>query len=147
MTTKRSASQREKKLMKDITNNLSLMVPELQGSKKTKSQQGKASRRKGHAHERWLVNELKGLFPKARRLLEYQAGMGIDLEHTGQYRFQCKATKDYCPINKINEIPIEENTIRVLVTKGDRKEPMVVMPFKEFKAMLETVVLADRDGK
>lgn len=58
--------------------------------------------------------------------------------------FQCKAYKDYCPISKINEIPIVENKIRCLVTKGDRKEPMVVIPFKEFMAMLETVVLSER---
>ena len=122
------------------------MVPKSQGLKKTKSQQGKASRRKGHSMERWLVNELRNIFPKARRLLEYQEGKGVDLEYTGQYRFQCKAYQDYVAINKINEIPIEEDTIRCLVTKGDRKEPMVVIPFKEFKAMLEVVVWAERCG-
>jgi len=111
---------------------------------KTKSQQGKASRRKGHSFERWLVNELKSLYPKAQRQLEYQEGKGVDLEHTGDFLFQCKAYKDYAPISKINEIPITENKIRCLVTKGDRKEPMVVIPFKEFKAMLEVVVLNER---
>jgi hypothetical protein len=78
-------------------------------------------------------------------LLEYQQGKGVDLEHTGQYRFQCKAYKDYCPISKIDEIPKEENTIGVLVTKGDRKEPMVVMSLDNFMVMLEVVVMSDRD--
>ena len=94
---------------------------------KTRSKRGKSARRKGHQFERDIANALKNVFPNAERQLESQHGFGYDIANTFPYRIQCKCYQDYAPINKINEVPEEDGAIPVLVTKGNRKEPMAVM--------------------
>ena len=108
--------------------------------KRTASQIGKASRAKGLSFERACANKLKEVFPRARRALECQEGLGYDLENTGCFLFQMKAYANYAPITKINEIPRTDSTkIPVLVTKGDRLEPMAVLPFSDLIKMIKMI--------
>lgn len=94
-------------------------------------------RRKGHQFERVIAQKFKKAgWKDAKRHLEYQiqeAG-GVDLDETSPYLVQCKRGRKYAPIEKINEIG-ETNGVRLLVTKGDHKEIMAVLPFEDFLAM------------
>ena len=95
---------------------------------------GKMSRTKGHSYERSIANKLKCVFPNAKRHLESQMEecKGYDLDHTGPYRIQLKRYKKYVSIGKIEEVHEEEGTIPILITKGDHKPDMVVMPLTHF---------------
>lgn len=82
---------------------------------------------------------MRHIFPDAERQLESQHGYGYDLKNTGRYRIQAKCYKDYAPISKINEAIggcTRPNDVPILITKGDRKETMVVMPFDHFLELL-----------
>lgn len=98
---------------------------------------GKRSRTKGHNFERYCANFFRLLgFNKARRnLTETQFGQGIDLVETGVFDVQCKAYQQYSPISKINEVPKQKGRIAILITKGDKKEPMLVMRLNDFKTI------------
>ncbi len=103
-------------------------------------------RQKGHAFERFVAVSLRRIFPNARRHLEFQkeeAAEGVDLVHTGRYKIQCKRMRKYASISAIFQVklcPIEGGC-PVLVTQGDRLEPMAVLPFSEF---LQLVRLAEK---
>ena len=102
---------------------------------------GKSQRVKGHSFERFVANELKstGLFPEAERQLEFQASqaIGIDLRNTGNLKIQCKAYRQYAPITKIEEVIFKDKDIPCLVTKGDRKRPVIVFYFDDFLEILK----------
>jgi len=109
--------------------------------KRTAKQNGKYARRKGHQFERDMANELKCVFPEARRHLENHkedAAKGIDLMNCEPFGIQLKCYKDYVPINRINEVT---EGIPVLITKGDRLEPMVVMSLKNWMKLLKGELL------
>jgi hypothetical protein len=96
----------------------------------------KKSRTKGHSFERWVAKKLRGIFPEARRHLEYHSrdANGVDISNTGDFKIQCKRGKRYSSLTAIEEIqlcPIEGG-IPVLVTKGDNKQVLVCMPFDAF---------------
>jgi hypothetical protein len=101
---------------------------------------GKASRRKGHQFERDCANAFREIFPNAKRNLEYQldACYGVDLANTGDYRIQCKKLKKYASISKIEEVKCDRvlGEVPVLITAGDGKEPMAVLPLQEFLNLL-----------
>lgn len=110
---------------------------------------GLRARRKGHSYEREIANRLKPFFPDACRQLEYQEGLGVDLANTGRYKIQLKRYKDYAPISKINEAvgACKNHTdVPILITKGDRKEDMVVMPLGHFLE-LQSIYKEYTDGK
>ena len=100
---------------------------------------GKSQRTKGSSFERWVANQLKSVFPEAKRHLEFQTqeARGVDLDNTGPFAIQCKAYAKYPPITKIQEVQLREGEIPVLVCKGDRLTPMAVLPFDEFVRLLE----------
>lgn len=103
---------------------------------------GKLSRTKGHNFERNLAIEFQELgFPEARRHLEYQhqEATGVDLVHTGYWKVQCKRYKEYVPISKITEVQCdrERGEIPLLITKGDHKEPMCVLPWSDMKKIIK----------
>lgn len=104
----------------------------------------KLSRTKGHAFERWVAQQLRSVFPDAKRQLEYQAdeANGVDLANTGDYLVQCKRFKRYAPITCIDEIRPQAGKTPVLVTKPDRGEPMAVLPLSAFIRLLEAEDLA-----
>lgn len=103
--------------------------------KRTKKQNGKYSRRKGHQFERDIANQLKDIFPEARRQLEYHSAdaNGVDIQNTESFFFQCKKYKSYVPCTKINEIRCDRSLgeVPILVTAGDNLEPLAVLPFKD----------------
>lgn len=102
---------------------------------------GKLSRTKGHAFERWVAIQLRKVFPEAKRQLEYQISdcVGVDLANTGDYKIQCKREKKYSSVVAIEEVQIcpIHGGIPVLITKGDGKEPLAVLPFTEFVRLLK----------
>lgn len=102
-------------------------------------QRNRRSRNKGSSFERDTVNLFKQVFKDCRRNLEFQkeaAAKGIDLLNTGPYMVQCKAYKSYAPIAKIFEVKAEAHEIPVLITKGDRLQPMAVLPLRELIRLL-----------
>lgn len=109
----------------------------------TPKSSGRRARAKGHGFERETAIALRVVFPDARRHLEYQdaEANGVDLAHTGAFRIQCKRGKQYAPITAIEEVEFEPlfGEIPVLVTKGDEKEAMAVIPFREFINLLRNL--------
>lgn len=101
---------------------------------------GNTSRRKGHNFERDVARKLSAIFPTARRHLEYQDGEnnGVDITNTGNLLVQCKKKKNYAPINSINEIKPNKG-IPILITAGDRLEPMVVISMANFISILNDI--------
>lgn len=100
------------------------------------------SRSKGHSFEREVAQQLRQVFPKARRHLEYHLEdcKGFDLDNTGIYRIQCKRGRNYAPVSKIQEVEIvNEDHVPVLITRGDRLEAMAVIPFDHFVSLLKEV--------
>lgn len=106
---------------------------------------GKRSRTKGHNQERHLAELFREAgFPNARRMLEYHSddAKGVDLQNTGPYLIQSKATKNYVPINTIEEIQLDkfpEDSIPVLVAKADRKKPVAVLYLDDFMDMVKAL--------
>jgi hypothetical protein len=89
------------------------------------------SRKKGHNLERRVVNLFKAIGYKSKRILEYQIenANGVDVE-AYPFLIQTKCHKDYVSVSTINEIKREG--IKILITQGDYKPPMVVIPLKDF---------------
>jgi hypothetical protein len=109
----------------------------------------KGLRAKGHGFEREIANRLKEFFPEARRLLEYHQAdcSGVDIMHTGHYRIQCKRTKTYCSLSKIEEVVCDEDflgEVPVLITKADRGRTLVSLPLEEFLRLLRDSRELDR---
>jgi len=102
---------------------------------------GASARRKGHQFERDIANKLKSVYPNVRRQLEYNENdcMGIDLVNTGPFRIQCKKLKKYAPISAIEEVVHFDflGEIPVLITAGDNKPPLAVIPLETFLDMLK----------
>lgn len=106
----------------------------------------KGRRLKGIEFERKVATLFREIYPEACRRLEYQQTVtgGYDLESTGRLLIQCKAYQDYAPISKISEIT-EKEGIPVLVTKGNRKEPMAVLPLKDLIEIIKNPLYAFHD--
>lgn len=83
---------------------------------------------------------LRGIFPKCRRHLEYQdcEANGVDLVETGFYRIQCKRGRKWSSISAIEEVTADEmlGEVPVLVTQGDHKRILAVIPFEEFMRLI-----------
>lgn len=95
---------------------------------------GKTNRRKGHSFEREVANDLKDIFPNAKRQLEYQEDecLGVDIANTGRYKIQCKNHKQYVSVNTIKEVECDEKDVPIVVTKGRRIWPaMAILPWKD----------------
>lgn len=99
------------------------------------------SRVKGKSFENQIAKLLRPIFPNVRRLLENHAddANGVDLLHTGPYKIQCKAYKQYAPLTKIEEVQCEEmlGDVPVLVTKGNNRRILVAIPIEEFLRLLK----------
>lgn len=109
------------------------------GSKKKKRAGTKFGAKKGKQFEREIATALGHIFPDAQRMLEYQGSnvIGVDLENTDIFRFQCKCTANYKNPNAIFEIREKGPHVPVLVTKANNRPPMAVLPFEEFVTLLE----------
>lgn len=96
--------------------------------------------KKGKQFEREIANALGHIFPEAQRMLEYQASnvIGVDIEGTWPFLFQCKNHQTYTPVSTIKEIRTQsKDDIPVLITKGIRMETMAILPFEKFVTLLE----------
>lgn len=100
-------------------------------------------RRKGKRIERWFANQLKNIFPNIRRNAGTQSQSGgVDLEKTGCINFECKGGKRYCyagirkMLDQVKEEGKPENFDVVLV-KPHYEEPYALIPFDDFKQILE----------
>lgn len=102
---------------------------------------GRRSRTKGHDFERSVAIMLRRIFPQARRQLEYHSrdARGVDLQETGRYLFQCKKLEKYASISAIEEIEHDADfgEVPVLVTAGDGKMPMAVLPFEHLIYLID----------
>lgn len=96
---------------------------------------GKTSRTKGHNFERQVVKLLQSYYPKAKRNLEYQEGMGYDIENTGILSVQCKVGKSFKIENALKEAE-RPKKIPVAITKRDREEIVVSLYWKDFEFFL-----------
>ena len=96
---------------------------------------GKTARRKGHNFEREVANLLKIYFPDAKRQLEYQEGLGYDIQNTGDLSIQCKVGKSF-RIEKALKEAIQPKKVAVAVTKKDREYIIVSMYWKDFEYFL-----------
>jgi hypothetical protein len=107
-----------------------------------KTKMGKRrARKKGHEFERWCAIKLRKVFPNAKRHLEFQKSeaKGIDLDHTGQYKIQCKRMKKYAPITCIEEVQCHDwlGEIPVLITAADDRPALAVIPLHELIRLIE----------
>lgn len=104
---------------------------------------GKSSRTKGHSFERFVANELKDIFPNAKRQLEYQMDSckGVDLSDTNEFRIQCKKHKSYVPLSKISEIKCvrDKGEVPLLITAGDYKEPIAALYLSDLILLLKKI--------
>lgn len=107
--------------------------------KKKKRAGTKFGAKKGKQFEREIATALGHIFPDAQRMLEYQGSnvIGVDLENTDIFRFQCKCTANYKNPNAIFEIREKGPHVPVLVTKANNRPPMAVLPFQEFVTLIE----------
>lgn len=102
---------------------------------------GAHSRRKGHQFERDVAIALREIYPNARRQLEYHEDdcAGVDIVNTGPFRIQCKKLKKYAPISCIEEVVHFDflGEIPVLITAGDNKPPLAVIPLDVFLDLIK----------
>lgn len=103
---------------------------------------GRWQRKKGSAFELWVAKKLRKIFPDVRRNLEFQADVareGVDLVHTGRYKIQCKRLRRYASVTAIFQVQIDpiEGGCPILITQGDRREAMAVLPFGELIKLLK----------
>jgi len=99
------------------------------------------ARQKGLQFERDVANAIGHIYPEAKRHLESQASecAGYDISGAGPYRIQCKNHQNYTSIKTIKEVDRTEGTRPVLITKGNKMEPVVVMYFCDWIKMLEEI--------
>lgn len=110
----------------------------------TKKLSPKGRRKKGHRFECDVANDFKSMgFKNAGTTRERRGGNwsdsdnGIDLVETGPFSVQCKSWEDYVSIERIREIQLPEGQIPLLITKGDFKEPMAVLPWKKMMEIIQ----------
>lgn len=104
------------------------------------------SRTKGHSFEREIAQRLKPIFPFVKRLLEYQEGFGFDLTGTGWFHIQCKRYKKSVPMSKINEIPLSDKFMPVLISKCDREPIYVTMKFDDWLSLVTFYLIGVNSG-
>lgn len=108
---------------------------------KAKRRRSRSARAKGHGFERYIANTLKHIFPNARRLLENHKddAKGVDILHTGLYRFQCKKYRKYVNPSRIKEVQCDEllGEVPVLITAGDNQRALAIIPYEELLRLLE----------
>jgi hypothetical protein len=107
---------------------------------------GKTARRKGHNFERDVANMLKPYFPNAKRQLEYQEGLGYDIQGTDNLSIQCKVGKSF-KIEKALAEAIRDDFIPIAITKRDREDIVVSMYWKDFEFFLVSYLKENKPKK
>jgi hypothetical protein len=122
---------------------------------RTKSQNGRRSRTKGHNFERWVVDQLQGIGIACERNIAQSrtaAREGCDVEGTDWWiECGCGATVD--PRAKYaqawsdwHRAPVSDVRPIVVITKRDRMEPLVTAAASELCAMYFEPVGRQMDG-
>lgn len=93
------------------------------------------ARRKGHGFEREVAIMLRPYYPDCKRQLEYQEGLGYDLQGTGDLSVQCKVGKSFKIENALKEA-VRDGKVALAITKRDREDIVVSMYFKDFEYFL-----------
>ena len=98
----------------------------------------KYQRDKGARFEREICNEIESItgFPARRNLTQTRDG-GYDIAF-GKFRLECKARKSlsvYAFIEQC-EAACSPSNVPVVICKADRKEPLVLMRFKDALPLL-----------
>lgn len=91
-------------------------------------------RRKGHNFEREIARQLREIFPKARRGLQYQDGIQCaDVEGT-PFHIECKRGRKPNPRAAMVQAlgDAKPGRIPVVVVKDDHKPPFVCMAWEDF---------------
>jgi len=107
---------------------------------------GKTSRRKGHNFEREVAIMLRPYFPNAKRQLEYQEGLGYDIQGVDNLSIQCKKGSSF-KIEKALEQAIVKNKIPIAITKRDREDVVVSMYWKDFEYFLVSYLKENKNDK
>jgi hypothetical protein len=97
-----------------------------------------SQRTKGHTFERQIANELKEIFPNARRGLQYRDGGECpDVEGT-PFHIECKRGKKPNPRAALAQAigDADESRVPVAVIRDDRAEAFIVMRWDDFKNMI-----------
>ena len=99
------------------------------------------SKDKGSRFERWVANRLRDLFPDvatARYMNQSADDRGIDLVNTKEFAFQTKHYAKRTPNDWDVLDHMQTEDTKIYVKKIDRREPLVVMSFEDFKALIVT---------
>ena len=106
--------------------------------KKKASARGRSARRKGHSFEREIAIKFRAAgYTKARRQLEYQEGLGIDIAEVGIYDPQCKRSSKFVSVSKIKEVPVKEGRVPLLISKTDLEATYVTLPLDHFLELIK----------
>ncbi len=93
----------------------------------------KSHRTKGHSWERRIANDLKPIDPSAKRLLEYQEGMGIDIDTKLPLRIQCKSSFQASKgLTGLAEAGEEAGKLSVCALKVTQKGEFAILHWADF---------------
>ena len=115
--------------------------------KKTKKRKisPKNARQKGLQFERDVANLFVAYgWAAAKRHLEYQTqeANGCDLDNTYPFVVQCKRHANYVNPSVIQEIKyLHDGEMPVLITAGNNKPPMAILPLEHFMLLARTFKL------
>jgi hypothetical protein len=110
---------------------------------------GKSQRTKGHNFERWVVNQLKHLFPDAKRGYQTRGGGAeqADVINT-PYHIECKVgQKPNIKAAYRQACDDTQGDPPVAITKWDREEPLVTMSLTLWLEMLGDIWELDNDDQ
>ena len=98
------------------------------------------SKDKGSRFERWVANELRNYFPNiatSRLMSKIEDDNGIDLVNTDDFAIQTKHYAKRTPNDWDVLDHMKTDKMKVYIKKIDRKEPLVVISFDDFKKLIK----------
>jgi hypothetical protein len=99
---------------------------------------GASQRRKGHDFERKIARDLRELFPDAKRGFQTRGGTSEEADVEIPYYFiECKHHKK-APLRAALQQAADNcgDRVPVAICKDDRKDPIVLMNYEEFRKIL-----------
>jgi hypothetical protein len=84
---------------------------------------------------------LRKIDPNAKRLLEYQESVGIDILTDLPFGFQCKCMKKMPNIHKVLEEV--KKSVPVAIIKVDKKQPIAAMYLEDFLEVIEKALAGE----
>ena len=106
------------------------------------SYRNRANRAKGHSFERQVANQLREIYPDARRGLQYQDGSIAPDVVIGDYWVECKrSARNTQPKTALDQAieacsKAKSDKVPITVTKDDRRDALVTMRFSDFLELL-----------